>query len=504
MSFLLLTYIMVFCVVHYALAIFLKRNKKIRYDKKTLIATALFGLIGFVYYFFLHLEFHPVDSPESEKILWLILIFFGSYAVIQFVFWMLYAILRHYNLTRLPRFTFNIFAWAIIILIVVMSSKVMFNTNLTGFLVTSTVISAIVGLSVQDTLTNLFAGISLQSEAPFTIGDWVYLGGQEGKVVDQNWRSLTLLSRANHRITLPNKMIAQEKIINYSKPTQRQIHIFDVGLDYSHPPNEVKAILNKVLDDMPEVEIDHIAFPFVKEYADSSITYSLKFWIEDYGQLPFIQDKILSRLWYALRRKNIKIPFPISELHLQMMEKPDREKEHIYDKEKVHDELKDFSWLEKLSDAQLDLLAEKAWIETYAKEEYLILEGEEGDSMFIIVKGIVDILIKNPEGLNVQIAEKKRGEFFGEMSLLTGKERSATIRAREDTTVVVIDKKAFSEILLKDEQLLELFIASLESNQSSLAKVIDDFSKQGNVKESGRAVLIRRIKTYLNLSNDIG
>lgn len=501
MSLMILLYVLIFCFVHYATAVFLRRNKGIRYDKKTLVATTFLGLISTVYYFFLDLSRDAETATEKDKILWMVLIFFASYAVIKFVFWLLYALLRHYQLTRLPRFTFNIFAWSIIILIVVTSSKFMFNTNLTGFLVTSTVISAIVGLSVQDTLTNLFAGISLQSEAPFTIGDWVYLGGQEGKVVDQNWRSLTLLSRANHRITLPNKMIAQEKIINYSKPTSRQIHIFDVGLDYSHPPNEVKAVLNKVLIDMPEVTIDHVAFPFVKEYADSSIIYSLKFWIEDYGQLPYIQDKILSRLWYALKRKNIKIPYPISELHMQMMDGKDAEKEHIYDREKVISEIKDFEWLQNLNEEQLGMLSEKSWIETYAGEEILIREGEPGDSMFIIVKGRVEVLIRNPRGINIHVAEKERGEYFGEMSLLTGKERSATIKAKEDTTVVVMDKKAFSEILLKDAQLLELFIASLETNQSSLAKVIDEFSKQKNVKESGRAAFMRRIKTYLNLNN---
>ena len=308
-----------------------------------------------------------------------------------------------------------------------------------------------------------------------------------------------MLSRANHRITLPNKMVAQDKIINYSRPNPRQIHIFDVGLDYSHPPNEVKKILNKVLNDMSEVTIDEVAFPFVKEYADSGIIYSLKFWIEDYGQVPYIQDKVLSRLWYVLNRKNIKIPYPINELHVQMLDTEALSKSHIYNKEKVLRELSDFDWLKNMNQKQLGMLSEKSWIESYAKGETLIMQGNEGDSMFILVSGKVDILILNPEGVNVKVADKYRGDFFGEMSLLSGNPRSATIKAKTDTTVVVIDKKSFTEILLKDSALLDIFVNSLESNQSALAKIIEDFSQQKDVKESGRVILMRRIRSYLNI-----
>lgn len=493
---------MAFCFLHYVIAIFLRKQFLIFLDKKTLIATFVFLVTAVSIYFYGNLETGPQNVIElRDKILWLTFIAIGSYAILQFLFWFIYSLLRHYKLTRLPRFTFNIFSLIIFIFIVVLTAKYYFDFDLAGFLVTSTVISAIVGLSIQDTLSNLFAGVSLQSEAPFTIGEWVYLGGQEGKVVDQNWRSLTLLSRANHRITLPNKMVAQDMIVNYSRPTTRQIHIFDVGLDYSHPPNEVKKILNKLLTDMSEVTIDDVAFPFVKEYADSGIIYSLKFWIEDYGDVPFVQDKVLSRLWYVLNRKNIKIPYPINELHVQMVDTEAAAKNHIYNKEKIFRELKDFKWLTNLNSDQLGLLSEKSWIESYAKGETLIKQGNDGDSMFIIVSGTVDVLIRNLEEENVKVADKSRGEFFGEMSLLTGNPRSATIRANNDTTVVVIDKKSFTEILLKDSQLLDIFINSLELNQSALAKKIEEFSQQDDVKEPGRVILMRRIRSYLNIKS---
>jgi len=152
-----------------------------------------------------------------------------------------------------------------------------------------------------------------------------------------------------------------------------------------------------------------------------------------------------------------------------------------------------------MNQKQLGMLSEKSWIESYAKGETLIMQGNEGDSMFILVSGKVDILILNPEGVNVKVADKYRGDFFGEMSLLSGNPRSATIKAKTDTTVVVIVKKSFTEILLKDSALLDIFVNSLESNQSALAKIIEDFSQQKDVKESGRVILMRRIRSYLNI-----
>lgn len=503
MNLIILIYVAAFCIFNYAIAIFLKKRYHISYDPKTLLSSLLFLIVSVCIYFIGDLD-PKIDKTISlsDKVYWMIIVSVGSYAVIQFIIWLFYSFLIHNKFTRLPRFTFNIFASVFVIVFLTLFAKYLFDIDLAGFLVTSTVISAVVGLSVQDTLTNLFAGVSLQSEAPFTIGEWVYVGGQEGKVVNQNWRSLTLLSRESHRITLPNKLVAQEKIINYSRPTERQIHVFDVGLDYSHPPNEVKMILNQVLTDMPEVKIDDEASPFIKEYADSGIIYSMKFWIEDFGLVPKVQDKVLARLWYALNRKNIKIPYPISELHVQMMDNESTDENHVYNKEKVQKELKALSWLKNISEEHFSMLAEKSWLESYALDENLIVEGHDGDSMFIIISGRVNVLIKNPEEIDVKIATKAKGEYFGEMSLLTGKPRTATIRAAVDTTVIVIDKKAFTEILMKDSKLLDIFITSLESNQSALTKMMDEFAKQSDIKEPGRVILMRRIRSYLNITND--
>lgn len=501
MSLSILGAILLFFIVVLVLSIYLKRNFGINYDSKTLISGLLLVFMAIVIWINGSISADPrLATDLNDKIQWLVLITVGANALLQFFTWIFYTLIRHNDLTKMPRFMFNIIALLLIVAITLAAAKFLFGLNLSGLLVTSTVLSAIIGLSLQDTLVNLFAGVSLQTESPFNIDDWVNLGGHEGKVVSQTWRSLTLLSRENHRITLPNKLVAEEKIINYSRPSPRQIHSFNIQLDYSHPPNEVKKILDDVLIDIRGVDIDEIAFPYVVNYADSGVTYCLKFWIDDYGIAPYIQDTVLSRLWYALERNGIKIPYPINEVHMQLKNESAKQEKLNQVKDLVQLRLKQQDWLSELADEQLQLLAENAQLKRYAREENLVVEGDSGDSMFIILSGSARVLLKGKQQ-EVKVAEKLPGSFFGEMSLLTGDPRTATVRASEDLEVIVIDKDSFSEILLKDSKILELLVSGLETNQSSLSKIIEEERKNAKGSTtSARLVLMNKIKQYLSIS----
>jgi CRP-like cAMP-binding protein len=120
--------------------------------------------------------------------------------------------------------------------------------------------------------------------------------------------------------------------------------------------------------------------------------------------------------------------------------------------------------------------------------------------MFIVTKGQTKVVIEGPNRSEVLVANKASGDFFGEMCLLTGDPRSATVRAADDCEVIVIDKQAFTEILLKDANILNLFVDSLESNQSQLTKIIEDERKNRNVPmKSARQIIMNKIMAYLDL-----
>ena len=478
------------------LSVYLKRSYRVKYDRKTLLAT-VFAILGSSSMFFLHGTSFS-DLAYSEKIIFTIAIILLVNAGVQFIFWLIYTLIRHRDWVRMPRFFFDIISFFVILGVILYCVKTMFNQELTGLLVTSTVVSAVIGLALQDTLSNLFSGISLQIESPFNIEDWVNLGGFEGKVVSQNWRTVTLLTRENHRVSLTNRFVAEDKIVNFSRPTRRQIHNFYIVLDYAHPPNMVKSVLRDLLNEIDEIEIDENLGAFVLDYMDSGIKYCLRYWLTDYADILHIQDVVLSRLWYTLQRRKIKIPYPISEVQMQLTP-TDEENKPEKNRKQIEDYLTRLDWLHHMDKENLQKLVTNSRIELYADDDIIVSEGEPGDSMFIILKGEVRILVRSDGPREIEVARKARGEFFGELSLLTGEPRTASVRAHNDCEVLVIDKKTFSTFIISDEKLLQQFVAGLEECKSGIAEAIEDHKNKHNVtQDSARMVIFNKIWSYLS------
>jgi len=378
--------------------------------------------------------------------------------------------------------------------------KNVFDYPLTGLLVTSTVVSAVIGLALQDTLSNLFSGISLQLESPFNVEDWVNLGGFEGKVVSQNWRTLTLLTREHHRVSLTNKFVAEDKIVNYSRPTRRQIHNFDIILDYQHPPNLVKKVLLEMLVEVEEVVPHSTLGAFVIDYMDNGIKYGMKYWMKDYAHVNEIQDIVLTRLWYALTRNNIKIPYPISEIQMQVINDGEKESIAKNNRTKVASFLRKLDWLEGLSDEQVDTMSDNIALQFYGQNDVIIKQGEEGDAMFIIYDGVAKVFLSTDDKKLVEVAEKRSGEFIGEMSLLTGETRSASVHAAMDMTVLMLNKDAFNNVLVKDDHILNDMIHGMNNYKSGLAKIIEEERmRNGTTTESATEIVLQKIRAYLAL-----
>jgi small-conductance mechanosensitive channel len=133
------------------------------------------------------------------------------------------------------------------------------HLELTPFLATSAVVGAVVGLALQDTLGNLFAGIALHSEAPFRVGEWVRLGDSEGRVEQVSWRAMRLRTWYGDTLTIPNNEAARQAILNFTAPAEPHARMLRIGVNYHTPPNEVITVLGKLLEQVPvdrgEVEV---------------------------------------------------------------------------------------------------------------------------------------------------------------------------------------------------------------------------------------------------------
>ncbi len=414
-----------------------------------------------------------VNHPGREAILTASLAFLllvAAHVILQLADHVIWEQLLKPRHISAPRLLFDIFNFLVLAGVGLAILKTLYAVNLTGLLVTSTVVSAIIGLSLQDVLTSVMSGIALQLEGPFSVMDWVKVGDEEGQVVQMNWRTVTLRSRDSHYVVLPNARIAKEDVTNYSRPDPlEQIHA-TVGIAYSHAPGDVRRVIEQAIRNAEGVEDSPTVQVLVKEFADSAIQYDIRFFTRDFARVPQIRDRVLTHTWYALNRAGFSIPFPQREVLLRNA--PDRNNDQQMERMRGENSrvLRSVTTFRPLSDNEIEVLARSARMERFAAGEYLVRQGEQGRSLFVIKEGTVRIAKTDATGVTLDVAKLGPGDFFGEMSLLTGEPRSASVLAVTEVEVTVVDKDAVAEVIVKDRQLVQALSMALESRSRELAR----------------------------------
>jgi small-conductance mechanosensitive channel/CRP-like cAMP-binding protein len=334
--------------------------------------------------------------------------------------------------------------------------------NIAGFITSSAIASIILGLALQDTLGNLFAGIGMQISRPYLTGHWVKIGAYEGVVAQADWRSMTIHTLNGDRVSFPHSLLARMEIHNYSLPSSLHACTIQVGVHYRHPPAKVEEILLRCTRETKEVCTQPAPEVWLSAYQDFAILYTVKFWIDDFAHYPTIESNVLKRVWYHFKRGKIEIPFPIRELYHH-----GEEATGVPLTESVH-RLKDIEFLQVLSNEQLSELAQRLETQMFAPGETICRQGESGETFYIIKNGQVEISAYDGQGHVTPLRTMGIGDFFGEMSLLTGAPRSATVTALKETDVLVIDKEDMRCMLEENSQLAEHISRVLAVRQQQL------------------------------------
>jgi len=421
-----------------------------------------------------------------------------SWAVARLTFFLLIELpLRLRKKKELPSITRDlvlIICYAILFVIVL---RLKSNINLTGILTTSAVLTVVVGFAAQTTLSSLISGLILQIERPFGLGDWIKLGENRGRVIGITWKSTRLLTREDVLVYIPNAEITNKSFLNYSKPNRRLICRTKIGIEYGAPPNTLRRVVLEVINQHPQVLQTPPPEIYLVNFGDFAITYEIRFYHNNFADQRRIKSDINTQLWYALRRNHIKIPFPIRDVQHSHIERRFREKELAARKSSADVEglLERVSVFSALSEEVRTQIAERSKIIEYGSGEFIVRQGDQGNSLYIIRTGLCGIYIKGNGTQEKRIATIDSGGFFGEMSLLTGEPHTATVRAMEDTSVIIIDKENFSNILTDNPSISVQLGEILAERQKELAE------------EAGRIVagtpsssrMIAKIKSFFRI-----
>jgi small-conductance mechanosensitive channel len=360
------------------------------------------------------------------------------------------------------------------------------------------VTSIVLGLALQNTLDNVMAGIALLFERPFETGDWIMVGDKLGHVVEVNWRSVRVRTRNNDILVIPNSVLGKEILVNYSRPTRAHGEDLMLGFSYDDPPNKVKRVLLKAALGTRGVLAEPPPRVRTKNYGAYSIDYQVKVFIEDHTRLNDILDEFMTQVWYVAKRNALTIPFPTQTSFEYHMEAP----KVAPAKATTRDALGHVPFLVPMSPDELDRLAEDAVVYSYGRGERIVHQGDAGDALYVIYDGTAIVTLSDEHGGEREVARLRRGEFFGEMALLTGEPRTASVTALDDLEAIVIYKEALQGVLARRPGLAQEMAEIVEARRQGLRAIAEIKAMPPERREAVRAAsgeLVAKIKRFLGL-----
>jgi small-conductance mechanosensitive channel len=325
--------------------------------------------------------------------------------------------------------------------------RLIFDINMASILTTTTVLTAVLAFAMQTSLANIVSGFQIQADEAFRRGTWVWIKDKDitGEIVNVGFRYSTVRTLEDHLVHIPNHFLTQNVVHSIgSRPGGPAPVNLKVLLDYAFPSERAKAILLDALRDEPGILRKPAPWVKVDGFVDSGIHYNLRFYLEEYATVLEARDRILERVWYAVTREGQTFPYPHRENVRKEPEPPFR-----MDAGAIRESLRRIEILSPLREEDLDALVPHVRLRVYGRGETVVRQGEEGNSLFIVLRGGLEVRFDGKK-----VGELSGGEFFGEMSLLTGEKRRATVVAAEEVRLIEVSKEALAPVISSHPSIL--------------------------------------------------
>jgi small-conductance mechanosensitive channel/CRP-like cAMP-binding protein len=347
--------------------------------------------------------------------------------------------------------------------------QVVLAASLPALFATSAIITAVVGLALQETLGNLFSGIALAFERTVQVGDMVRAGDGVGLVEQLSWRAIKVRTMEGQVVLIPNILASRERLDVFRRGGPPMARVLRVNLHYELSPTRARGALEASLRNLPGLAPHPSPRAYLHSFADWSVVYELRYWLEDYARYLEVDSAVRERVWYELEREGIAFAYPLIRQH-QFSGGP---LPRLDQSSAVAAAIDGSELFAPLSPAERAQLSAGARALPFAAGETIVREGDTTSSMFVIASGRAAVSVASGTAQSQKLALLEPGSGFGEISLLTGEPRTATVRAIEESLLVEIDKATLAPVLRANPSLVEKLDAIILERRRHTAGTLD-------------------------------
>jgi hypothetical protein len=298
------------------------------------------------------------------------------------------------------------------------------------------------------------------------VGDWLELEGVVGQVIDINWRAVRLLTLEQEMVVIPHKLISGSMIRNFTQPNRIHAERIRIGFSYNDPPNLARQVLKTTALETKGILLEPEPEVYTLNYEDSAVCYEVKFFIRDYGDVERIRERFMTRVWYAAKRNNLTIPFPIRTVY--NFHGPSSQQKGIDKKfSESLQAIPAFVPINREYDSMAPATSGIA-LQHFAAGEKVIRQGQVGQALYIIVAGLALMSRRDFDGHEREILSLRNGEFFGEMSLFSGEPSMVTVVASNDLEVMKISAAMVHQMIDRQPSFVREIGQILEIRRAAL------------------------------------
>jgi small-conductance mechanosensitive channel len=363
--------------------------------------------------------------------------------------------------TQYPRLLSDLLHGIVFVLAAIAILIFVFQQQATGFIATSSVLIAVIGFALRYIISDVFSGIALNFDHPYRIGDWVEPSpGLVGRVAEITWRTTRLVTRDGAAVVVPNGLVATGRLINYSDPEPTFRVNLRLPLDHRVPVDRAKQVLLagaiSATRSFPDLRPDVL----VQDSGESGVTYVVRFWVPDYAEENACRDAVLSGVLDALRHAGLAASAPRREIAISRADLPDGRK-----RPPLTALLGSIGPFSAFTPAELAELVEHLAERPVKEGGVVVRQGDAGGSLFFVAEGALEVRVSDRNGAEIPVDCLAAGDIFGEISLLTGEARHATVVALTSALLYEVRKQDLAPLLQRRRQLGEALAAIMAERQ---------------------------------------